>query len=35
MQPLHDEALALGGNNIKVTYQGFSDNLHPRRSSGA
>ncbi|KAJ7865774.1 S1/P1 nuclease, partial [Mycena leptocephala] len=27
-QPLHDEALALGGNNIKVTYQGFSDNLH-------
>jgi hypothetical protein len=27
-QPLHDETLALGGNNIKVTYQGFSDNLH-------
>ncbi|KAJ7906810.1 phospholipase C/P1 nuclease domain-containing protein [Mycena leptocephala] len=27
-QPLHDEALALGGNNIKVTYQGFADNLH-------
>ncbi|KAJ7875674.1 phospholipase C/P1 nuclease domain-containing protein [Mycena leptocephala] len=27
-QPGHDEALALGGNNIKVTYQGFSDNLH-------
>jgi hypothetical protein len=27
-QPGHDEALALGGNNIKVAYQGFSDNLH-------
>ncbi|KOS22484.1 Nuclease PA3 [Escovopsis weberi] len=27
-QPLHDEALALGGNNIKVTFNGFNDNLH-------
>ncbi|KAJ6562481.1 putative nuclease PA3 [Mycena capillaripes] len=27
-QPLHDEALALGGNNIPVTFMGFSDNIH-------
>ncbi|KAJ7866456.1 S1/P1 nuclease-domain-containing protein [Mycena olivaceomarginata] len=27
-QPLHDEALALGGNNIPVHFMGFSDNLH-------
>ncbi|KAJ7465154.1 putative nuclease PA3 [Mycena latifolia] len=27
-QPLHDEALELGGNDIAVTFDGFSDNLH-------
>ncbi|KAJ9195947.1 hypothetical protein DTO166G4_6286 [Paecilomyces variotii] len=27
-QPLHDEAYEVGGNEIKVTYQGYSDNLH-------
>ncbi|KAF7331284.1 Nuclease PA3 [Mycena kentingensis (nom. inval.)] len=28
-QPLHDEALALGGNQIRVTFDGFTnDNLH-------
>lgn len=27
-QPLHDEAYEVGGNDIKVTYQGYSDNLH-------
>lgn len=27
-QPLHDEALEVGGNDIDVTFQGFSDNLH-------
>ncbi|KAL7793774.1 S1/P1 nuclease domain-containing protein [Trichoderma ceciliae] len=27
-QPLHDEALEVGGNDISVKFQGFSDNLH-------
>ncbi|KAJ5175679.1 uncharacterized protein N7482_001556 [Penicillium canariense] len=27
-QPLHDEAYEVGGNDIKVTFQGYSDNLH-------
>jgi hypothetical protein len=27
-QPLHDEAYETGGNGIKVTYNGYSDNLH-------
>lgn len=27
-QPLHDEALETGGNDIKVTFDGYSDNLH-------
>ncbi|KAJ7292214.1 putative nuclease PA3 [Mycena rebaudengoi] len=27
-QPLHDEALALGGNQIPVHFMGFNDNLH-------
>ncbi|ERS97607.1 nuclease S1 [Sporothrix schenckii 1099-18] len=27
-QPLHDEALDVGGNTIKVTFDGYSDNLH-------
>ncbi|KAI0473671.1 nuclease s1 [Xylariaceae sp. FL0804] len=27
-QPLHDEALELGGNGIDVTFEGYSDNLH-------
>lgn len=27
-QPLHDEAYEVGGNNIKVTFNGYSDNLH-------
>ncbi|KAJ9295513.1 hypothetical protein DTO271G3_5969 [Paecilomyces variotii] len=27
-QPLHDEAYEVGGNEIKVTYQGYHDNLH-------
>ncbi|KAK5996082.1 Nuclease PA3 [Cladobotryum mycophilum] len=27
-QPLHDEAYELGGNNVKVTFNGFKDNLH-------
>ncbi|KAJ7647757.1 S1/P1 nuclease-domain-containing protein [Roridomyces roridus] len=27
-QPLHDEAFEVGGNDIDVTFQGFSDNLH-------
>ncbi|OAA48053.1 Phospholipase C/P1 nuclease, core [Beauveria brongniartii RCEF 3172] len=27
-QPLHDEAYEVGGNNIKVTFDGYSDNLH-------
>ncbi|KAF3771398.1 putative nuclease S1 precursor [Cryphonectria parasitica EP155] len=27
-QPLHDEAYEVGGNDIAVTYQGYSDNLH-------
>ncbi|KAJ7102375.1 S1/P1 nuclease-domain-containing protein [Mycena belliarum] len=27
-QPLHDEALALGGNQIAVKFNGFNDNLH-------
>jgi hypothetical protein len=27
-QPLHDEALDVGGNDIDVTFDGFSDNLH-------
>ncbi|KAM3445009.1 hypothetical protein NHJ13734_000878 [Beauveria thailandica] len=27
-QPLHDEAYQVGGNNIKVTFDGYSDNLH-------
>ncbi|KAM0511242.1 hypothetical protein ACHAPE_010052 [Trichoderma viride] len=27
-QPLHDEAYEVGGNDIDVTYQGYSDNLH-------
>ncbi|EPS30987.1 Nuclease PA3 [Penicillium oxalicum] len=27
-QPLHDEAYQVGGNGIKVTFDGYSDNLH-------
>lgn len=27
-QPLHDEAFEVGGNDVDVTFQGFSDNLH-------
>ncbi|KAL6898640.1 S1/P1 nuclease domain-containing protein [Trichoderma evansii] len=27
-QPLHDEAYEVGGNDISVTYQGYTDNLH-------
>ena len=27
-QPLHDEAYAVGGNKITVTFDGYSDNLH-------
>lgn len=27
-QPLHDEAYAVGGNDIQVTFDGYSDNLH-------
>lgn len=27
-QPLHDEAYEVGGNDIDVTFQGYSDNLH-------
>lgn len=27
-QPLHDEAYEVGGNDIEVTFQGYSDNLH-------
>ncbi|KAF7715894.1 Uncharacterized protein PECH_005769 [Penicillium ucsense] len=27
-QPLHDEAYAVGGNSIKVTFEGYNDNLH-------
>ncbi|KID78494.1 Nuclease PA3 [Metarhizium brunneum] len=27
-QPLHDEAYQVGGNNIKVTFDGYQDNLH-------
>ncbi len=27
-QPLHDEALELGGNDIDVTFAGSSTNLH-------
>ncbi|RDW58396.1 hypothetical protein BP5796_12326 [Coleophoma crateriformis] len=27
-QPLHDEAYEVGGNNIDVTFQGYTDNLH-------
>lgn len=27
-QPLHDEAYQVGGNDISVTYQGYTDNLH-------
>lgn len=27
-QPLHNEAYELGGNEIDVTYKGYSDNLH-------
>lgn len=27
-QPLHDEAIEVGGNDVDVTFQGFSDNLH-------
>ncbi|ROW09286.1 hypothetical protein VPNG_05793 [Cytospora leucostoma] len=27
-QPLHDEAYEVGGNDVDVTYQGYSDNLH-------
>lgn len=27
-QPLHDEALEVGGNGIDVTYDGESTNLH-------
>ncbi|KAM6477007.1 phospholipase C/P1 nuclease domain-containing protein [Trichoderma sp. SZMC 28011] len=27
-QPLHDEAYEVGGNDISVTFQGYSDNLH-------
>lgn len=27
-QPLHDEAYEVGGNDIKVTFDGYKDNLH-------
>ncbi|CAL5873920.1 uncharacterized protein PFLUO_LOCUS8204 [Penicillium psychrofluorescens] len=27
-QPLHDEAYKVGGNEIEVTFNGYSDNLH-------
>ncbi|KAJ5633570.1 hypothetical protein N7528_001412 [Penicillium herquei] len=27
-QPLHDEAYEVGGNDIAVTFNGYSDNLH-------
>lgn len=27
-QPLHDEAYKVGGNEIKVKFNGYSDNLH-------
>ena len=27
-QPLHDEAYEVGGNDIKVTFAGYKDNLH-------
>ncbi|KAF9888813.1 hypothetical protein FE257_008182 [Aspergillus nanangensis] len=27
-QPLHDEAYKVGGNEINVTFNGYSDNLH-------
>lgn len=27
-QPLHDEAYEVGGNDIDVTFDGYSDNLH-------
>jgi hypothetical protein len=27
-QPLHDEAYKVGGNDIDVTFNGYSDNLH-------
>lgn len=27
-QPLHDEAYEVGGNDIDVTFEGYSDNLH-------
>ena len=27
-QPLHDEAYEVGGNDISVTFNGYSDNLH-------
>ncbi|KAF3385075.1 hypothetical protein F1880_001861 [Penicillium rolfsii] len=27
-QPLHDEAYEVGGNDIAVTFDGYSDNLH-------
>lgn len=27
-QPLHDEAYEVGGNDIKVTFAGYNDNLH-------
>lgn len=27
-QPLHDEAYKVGGNQIKVTFDGYQDNLH-------
>ena len=27
-QPLHDEAYEIGGNEITVTFNGYSDNLH-------
>lgn len=27
-QPLHDEAYEVGGNDIDVTFNGYSDNLH-------
>jgi hypothetical protein len=27
-EPLHDEAYEVGGNDIEVTFQGYSDNLH-------
>ena len=27
-QPLHDEAYEVGGNDISVTFNGYTDNLH-------